>query len=209
MLTVILKLILTGAVAAAPPGPVAVLILQKTLCHGKKGGLCAGTGSGLVDTAYAALALFAVSFISAFLERHKGTVLLAGGVAVAVIGLIMAHKKTSKADLPDCNSVSSMASFPIEAALCALANPGAFALMLGLIALFGISPTDSGVPVVVMLMSVWCGEMIWWALFTTVADKVKENISEMTIPSICRIAGYVVTVLGSVLFVKGLYTILN
>ena len=53
MLIDILKSYLIGICAAAPLGPIAILVLQKTLHYGHRGGFTSALGSTLVDTTYA------------------------------------------------------------------------------------------------------------------------------------------------------------
>ncbi len=53
MLLEILKAFIIGICASAPLGPVAILVLQKSICYGHKAGFTTGLGASLVDTAYA------------------------------------------------------------------------------------------------------------------------------------------------------------
>lgn len=207
MIADILKLVLTGALAACPPGPVAALILQKTFCHGRKGGLAAGSGSGLVDVAYAAAAIFAAGIVMEFITGHTDAIMAIGGLFVAAVGLSMARRKRGS-DLEDDTREGPIASFPLQAALCALANPGAIAIMLALVSVFGISPDTSDVPIWLMLLCVFGGEMLWWTLFTSISLKIKDKITDNMVGKVCKAAGIIVIVLGILLSIRGIINLI-
>ena len=59
MLLDIIKGFIVGLCASVPMGPVAILVVQKTLNKGRSAGFVAGLGATVVDTIYAIIALFA------------------------------------------------------------------------------------------------------------------------------------------------------
>lgn len=203
----ILKLILIGALAACPPGPVAALVLQKTFCNGRKGGLAAGSGSGVVDVLYALIAILSSGIIIQFIEGHSAAIMTTGGVFVAIVGLSMARRKRD-GGLEVNGSKGKLASFPFQAMLCALANPGAIAIMLALVSFMGISPSSSEAPLWLMLICVFCGEMLWWTLFTAISLKIKHKINDKTVGAVCKGAGIAVIVLGLVISVRGIINLI-
>ncbi len=85
MLTDILKGFLIGICASAPIGPIAILVVQKTLSKGHKAGFVTGMGACLVDTVFAVIALFALAFAQNFMEVHKELILIAGGTVAAIL----------------------------------------------------------------------------------------------------------------------------
>ena len=89
MLTDILKGFLIGICASAPIGPIAILVVQKTLSKGHKAGFVTGMGACLVDTVFAVIALFALAFAQNFMEVHKELILIAGGTVAAILGWTM------------------------------------------------------------------------------------------------------------------------
>ena len=79
----ILKGFIIGICASAPIGPIAILVIQKTLSKGHKAGFITGMGATCVDTIYSAIALFALAIAQNFMEEHNEIILLAGGILVA------------------------------------------------------------------------------------------------------------------------------
>src|SRR6266852_8495981 len=78
---------LVGFPIAASPGPMFFLVLRRTLGRGWRSGLIAGLGVATGDATYAALAAFGVSIITNFLIGQRRWIGLAGGLALAVIGV--------------------------------------------------------------------------------------------------------------------------
>ena len=61
MLIDMLKGFLVGVCASAPVGPIAILVVQKSLSKGHKAGFVSGLGASVVDTCYALIAIFALA----------------------------------------------------------------------------------------------------------------------------------------------------
>ena len=90
MLLDIIKGFVIGICASMPVGPIAILVVQKTLSKGRYAGFVSGLGASVVDTVYAILALFALAFAQQMIERHENLILLAGGSILTLIGISMA-----------------------------------------------------------------------------------------------------------------------
>ena len=88
----IIKGFLVGVAASIPVGPVAILVIQKSLSKGYKAGFVTGLGASVVDTLFAVIAVFALAFTQKFLSDHEVVILLAGGVILIGLGLAMTLK---------------------------------------------------------------------------------------------------------------------
>lgn len=192
-----LKAFIIGVCASAPVGPVAVLVLQKTITGGRKAGFATGLGATVVDTTYATLAIFAVSFARGFIDAHSCAILIAGGLIVGLVGINMLRKKITE----DCRESVSVGN-TIQCMGCALANPGALAVMLGLVALFKMDGTSA--PVWGIVPCVALGSVTWWFLFSGVISRIGRAISIQKIKIVNIVAGIIVFLLGITLFVKGI-----
>ena len=82
MLVDMLKGFLVGVCASAPIGPIAILVVQKSLSKGHKAGFISGLGASVVDTFYAFIAIFALAFAQKFIDDHQNLILLAGGAVL-------------------------------------------------------------------------------------------------------------------------------
>lgn len=202
----LLKAFFVGVCAAAPLGPVMLLVLQKTICHGQLTGFLAGAGSAVIDALFAAASFFAISMIQEFVVANECWIMLAGGVIIILVGYFMWKRKSIDGVDTD-SSVRTGAGYAIQAAGCALANPGAFALMLALVALWGLDVSVSVAPVWMLVLMVFAGGVTWWLLFTWAVAKLRGRVKEGTLLRLSRIAGVVVVALGIVLIVKGIMSL--
>ena len=74
----IIKGFVVGMCASMPVGPIAILVVQKTMGKGRQAGFVTGLGASVVDTMYAIIALFALAFAQSMIEKHENIILLPG-----------------------------------------------------------------------------------------------------------------------------------
>ena len=136
MIIGLLKGLIVGIIVSIPVRPLGLLCIPRTLARGRRAGLAVGLGGSASDTLYSALALFALSFISGFIETHKGWVLLAGGLIISITGIRLL---VSRRQVRHPDSVTTRAMSPvrhIEGALngflISVTNPGTLVCMLWL-----------------------------------------------------------------------------
>lgn len=204
MLSEVIKAILIGIIASAPLGPVSLLVMQKTFCYGRGAGMAAGIGSAIIDTLYALLCIFALMFIEDFIERNEALIMLIGGALVVTIGASMFFRTRIREVSPRLTSKSKAVQYAGQAALCALANPGAVAYMFALMTLFRIDPAGIHCPVWMVVLFVFAGAFLWWFGLVLAADRLRENFKLETLSRINKSAGAVVVVFGLVLVVRGI-----
>jgi len=200
MVMMLLKSILVGMCAAAPLGPVAFMVMQKTLENGRRDGVLTGFGSALADTLYACVGFMALSLISAFIDANGALIMIVGGSVVMVIGIVMAVRNPFKK--MELREEWRYVSYPSKTFLAALANPAALAVMMALLASFQID--SSTVPAWAALPLVFCGEMLWWTIFTLVIDRFCRNLPRKVLVIVNLVLGIAVGIFGLVLLVKGL-----
>ena len=205
MLFELIKAILIGIIASAPIGPVSLLVMQKTFCHGRMAGFAAGIGSAVVDTLYAVASLFAFMFVQGFFSRHASWILILGGLLVAGVGWLMLRRKPMEVKQTDDTSKTKAIQYALQAAGCALANPGALAYMFGLVALFRLDIGNAVSPVWLIVVFVLIGALAWWFSFAYAADKLRNAFNVTTLNRVNKIAGYAVIAFGAALVLRGFF----
>ena len=138
MLVDMLKGFLVGVCASAPIGPIAILVVQKSLSKGHKAGFVSGLGASVVDTLYAFIAIFALAFAQKFIDDHKTLILIAGGLVLAILGVSMAFSDPFRKMKADGESSVSPKDFG-QAVAMGLSNPMAIFVMFTLFAFFGLA----------------------------------------------------------------------
>ena len=197
LLLLILKGVLIGICSSAPLGPIAIFVMQSTLGKGRKAGMSAAAGSSAVDTIFAAVAVFALSMVQGVIDQHYQTLKLVGVAVVVVLGVSMAFYK-HRPERPNRFSKTDFA----KSLVMGLGNPGAFAVMLALFAVFGFGKEDLSLfEKLVSILSVCGGTVVYWSLFTWLLSKAKGRINVAKIIWINRVAGVIVALFGLYLFI--------
>ena len=204
MVVELIKALLIGIIASAPPGPVSLLVMQKTFCNGRKAGFSAGVGSAFIDTFYAVASLFAFMVIGDFFSRNKSWILVIGGLLVACVGYSMFKRKPITAVKVAETSSAKAIQYALQAAGCALANPGALAYMFALVALFRLDVSEASSPMWLIVAFVFIGALTWWFSLAYAADKMRNNFKVQTLNRVNKAAGLVVIGFGVVLIVRGI-----
>lgn len=208
MLIDILKGFVVGICASVPVGPIAILVIQKTMGKGRQAGFVSGLGASVVDTFYAIVALFALAFAQNLIERHENLILLAGGVILTLIGTSMSLSNPfRKRPKPGEKSAVSSKDF-LQALAVGISNPMAIFVMFALFAFFGVAentPRDWNVAPIIL--SVSSGSVTYWFLMSWALSRFREKFRMRTLLWISRVMGAIVIIIGLVLLGEGLFNV--
>lgn len=207
----ILKGLLIGICASAPLGPVGILVLQKSLCHGFKNGFVTGLGAAFTDAIYAIVAIFFLAITQDFLERNEILFMILCGIVVIVLGINMALKNPfrkvtaeSEEELAEGRNHFSFAGF-FESFLICITNPGAILIMFSLFTAFRIDVDPSNTHIIVpLLLSVTGGCVLWWLGFAFLFSIWSRKIKLQTFVIMNRVFGVLLTIAGLVLLAAGI-----
>ena len=207
MLMDMFKGFLVGICASAPIGPIAILVVQKSLSKGHKAGFVSGLGASVVDTLYAFIAIFALAFAQKLIEQHQNLILLVGGLVLSVVGVSMAFSNPFRKMTKDGKSRVSTKDFG-QAVIMGLSNPMAIFVMFTLFAFFGLAKdapqTWSVAPI---LISVSLGSVTYWFSVSWLLSRFAKNFRMRTILWISRITGAIIVIIGIALFGQGLFNV--
>lgn len=203
----ILKALLVGVVAGIPLGPIFVMVVQRTLCHGRKAGVMVGLGAAAGDMVYAAVGLLTLSLVQRFVEEHQGLIMLLGGVLIALVGIGMMRREVSVELPPDRRNLSPW-TCALQAFVSTLSNPAALALILAMLATLQVSGEPLGVPDVALAPAVGAGEWLYWLAVVYVLARF-VHLDTRTLRILSRVAGSLVCVFALVLVVRGIVWIIR
>lgn len=208
MIVDILKGFLIGICASAPIGPIAILVVQKTLSKGQKAGFVTGMGACAVDTVFAVIALFALTFAQEFLASHRELIFITGGIIVTILGWSMTTSDPFRKLKSDNASGVSVKDF-LQALMMGLSNPGAILVIFALFAFFGIgSPDKEDWSMMPVILSVAAGATAWWFGVTALLNHFRKRFKLRTILWINRLTGAAVIIIGIVLLLESLYRVI-
>lgn len=197
----LLKSFLVGILASLPMGPVMILVMQKTLCHGRKSGFISGLGSVATDTFFSCIAVLAVSMVQNFIETYEFWIFIVGGLLLVFLGVDIFFKNPLK-KMQGSDKSEQNIRYTIEVALCALANPGALALMLALVAMADLSCDLAPGWLIVAFISLGCVQ--FWFLFTTAVNAFRRAITGNRLRWANRLAGIAIFLFGVAVIMKEL-----
>ncbi len=208
MLLDILKGFTVGFCASAPIGPIAILVVQKSLSKGHKAGFVTGLGASVVDTFYAFIAIFALAFAQIFMEQHQNMILLVGGSVLVLLGISMTMSNPFRKKVKrDGKSRVSSKDFG-QAVLMGISNPMAIFVMFTLFAFFGLAKeapqTWSVAPI---LISVSLGSVTYWFLLSWGLSKFAKFFRLRTILWISRVTGAIIVIIGIALLGQGVFNV--
>lgn len=204
----VLKGFLVGLCASAPVGPIAILVVQKSLSKGHKAGFVSGLGASVVDTIYAFIAIFALAFAQKFIDAHQNLIFLVGGCVLAIVGLNMALSDPFRKMKSDGGPAVSPKDFGQAVAL-GLSNPMAVFVMFTLFAFFGIADdAPHNWSVAPIILSVSAGSVTYWFSVSWLLSRFRRNFRMNTILWISRVTGAIVVIIGIALLGQGLFNVI-
>ena len=204
----ILKGLLIGICASVPLGPIAILVLQKSLSEGHRAGFMAGLGACLVDTLYAVIAMFALAFAESFIEDHRILIMVGGGIIVVLLGCSMAFKDPFRKMKEEHQTPSYSLKDFFQAVIMGISNPGAIFVIFALFAFFGIQLEPHDFRVAPILLSLSGGSALYWFLFSWAFSRFRKNFKLSTLLWLNRAAGVIVIIIGIALVAEGVLDIL-
>ena len=203
----ILKGFAVGMCASAPIGPIAILVVQKSLSKGHKAGFGSGLGASVVDTLYASIAIFALAFAQKFIDEHQNMILLAGGAVLIAVGISMAFSNPFRKLKADGESSVSPKDFGQAVAL-GLSNPMAIFIMFTLFAFFGLADDAPHTwKVTPIILAVSAGSVTYWFSMSWLLSRFRGNFRMRTILWISRITGALIVIIGIALLGQGLFNV--
>ena len=200
----ILKGFIVGICASAPVGPIAILVVQKSLSKGHKAGFVAGMGACVVDTVFSIIAIFALAFVQQFFDDYQLLLSVGGGLIVCILGLSMTLSDPFRKMRADGKYSVSATDF-VQALFMGLSNPGAIFVIFALFAFFGLGDEPNDWRVAPVVLAVSAGSACYWFFISWALSRFRNKFKINTILWISRITGAIVVVIGLALFGQGLF----
>lgn len=203
LLLIILKSLAIGAFGSIPVGPIVMLTFQRSLLRGQKAGMGCAMGAVLSDTVFAAMALFAVSITSDFLNRYSTPIQICGGILIVTVGISMLVRKhySKKITGNKYDSISDVG----KALVMGFSNPGSFFWIVAALSATGMSGGSiTSVESICVVAAIFTGSMLYWLLLTHYAAKKGETIMISTLRKFNRLFGGVIVLFGLLFIILGL-----
>lgn len=154
-----------GLVAAAPIGPVNIIVIQRSLQRGVASAMALGVGAALGDALFAAGAGFGLTALQALVNDHHDSIRVLGGLIMIGFGVAVwraaPHLNDPGRKLPRARNLA-FATF-----LMTVTNPATllwFAATFGSIGFRGIGTGSEAAlaHTAALVGGVFAGSMLWW-----------------------------------------------
>ena len=200
------KGLLTGFLVALPPGVMAIVCIQRTLSQSPKSGLISGLGATTGNTISAIIATFFLGIVLPFIDRNFETLKIVFGVLLILLGgSIFIKNPASQIRKSNVKKGENLWSNFFSIFLIAVANPAFILTYMGFFAFFEINKEHIDHFQGAWLVSgVFVGTMLWWIIFVTGINHLRNRFHLRYIMYLNKIAGAAVIILGiiAILFKK-------
>lgn len=178
MFNTIIEGITIGLCTSIPVGPIAILIIQRTLQKGRLHGFFSGLGAASSDTFYALLAIIGLSVVLSFIEENKLIIQIAGSAIMMIFGIYIFFQNPAKNIEKSKGEKSSYWVDYITSFSLTLSNPLMIFLYIGLFAQYNFVTSESHfIEIAIGIISVFVGAGLWWFLLTLLASIFRKRFN--------------------------------
>jgi threonine/homoserine/homoserine lactone efflux protein len=187
-----------GFLLAAAVGPIAILIIQRTLARGWRYGAASGLGVALADGTYGLLGGLGLAAFNQFLIDQQAPMRLIGGVVLVYLGygIFRTDPRTANAAQPSVlgreyiGAISSIYLLTLSNPLTIMAFASVFA------ELGSAGPTAALAAALVFGLSVFLGSLFWWLLLIGGVAVLRERFNIALLVWLNRVSGALVVGFG-------------
>ncbi len=197
MFLALLTGIIIGFSVAAPVGPIALLIMRRSLNEGRLSGFVSGLGAATADLVCGLAAALSLSALTTLINSHRTALQLVGGIFMIGLGL---HAFRAKAPAEAKRPLHERSFFQayIFTFLLTMANPLTLLGLVGVVAAAGVGgPAYSHTDTIILGGGIFVGSASWWLLLSNLAGWLGHKLGNHTLHVINIIAGALIITFGS------------
>ena len=205
MISTIIEGITIGLCTSIPVGPIAILIIQRTLQKGRMHGFTSGLGAATSDTFYALLAIVGLSVVLSFIEENKLIIQIAGSVIMMIFGVYIFFQNPAKNIEKSKTDKSSYWQEYLTAFLLTLSNPLMIFLYIGLFAQYNFISSESHfIEIAIGICSVFLGAGLWWFCLTLLASIFRKRFNIRGLWILNKATGILISVISLVALISSI-----
>jgi threonine/homoserine/homoserine lactone efflux protein len=186
-----------GLAVSVPVGPIALLIIRRSLRDGKTAGFVSGLGAASADALCGGIAALGLSAITALIEHNIPLLRLIGGILLICFGLHIVRSHPPLDVRRPVHERSLLRAYLTTGALT-LANPMTFLAMTFVSAAAGVGAKDlTMVNAGCVVLGIFASAGAWWLLISGSAGFLGKRLSNETLHTMNMIAGAIIIGLGA------------
>lgn len=200
---------LIGFVASIPLGPIGIICIQRTLNGNRNIGFISGLGAASADTIFALLAVFALSYVTSFIEDKMYWFQAIAGILLMLLGFSIFLKKVTRHSNKQTKiSTTSHLNNYLSVLLLTLTNPSYIFIFITLFAAAGVSSGDGNLLNNLLLVAgVLIGASSWWFVLTWTINKLRKKFTLRSLWWINKISGSVIILIGALAIISMLFNL--
>jgi len=195
-----------GVAAAAPVGPINLLVIQRALGRARGAALILGLGGALGDAVFAAIAAFGLAAVTRALDVHEGSIRIVGGVVMLVFAALIWRTAPHLARDRPRTSSSRMA---VAVFGMTLTNPATLFFFLGSFGAVRFTGIGHDTPLHLfnaglVVAGVFVGSMLWWVFISGAAAALRGRITDTHLVVLNHVTAAALAVFGVVAIYLGI-----
>ncbi len=191
-----------GFMVSLPLGPIALLVIQRTVNKNRLSGLLSGFGAALSDTFYAIIAGFSLTYIIDFLKQHQVVFQVLGAVVMILLGLHIFYKNPVKEVRRYRRKGTNYVQDFFFSFLITFSNPLVIFIFLAVL-------TGSGVVLSVsepyhsffIILGIFTGACCWWIILTSVVSAFRHRFNLRLLWWFNKIAGAAIIIFVAIMII--------
>ena len=189
-----IRSLIIGFTIAATVGPITLLVVRRTIEHGRVYGLASGLGVAAADATYGGIAAFGLTAVTSLLVSGRVVLGIVGGLVIVLIGIrIMRSRPATIAR--DVERPGLAGAFASIYALT-MTNPLTILIFAAVFAGLGFASGASYLDAALITISVGLGSVLWWVVLTGVVAWARERVSTRALLWVNRVSGAALVVFG-------------
>jgi threonine/homoserine/homoserine lactone efflux protein len=191
-----LKGLVVGFTIAAAVGPISLLVIRRTVAHGRAYGLASGLGVATADASYAGIVAFGLTAATSLLVSGRVALGLIGGAIIVILGIRTMLSKPEEA-APDAERPGLVGGYVSIYGLT-MTNPMTILAFAGVFAGLGFTVGASFGDAAILTIAVLVGSSLWWVVLTAFVAWVRGRVSTTALTWVNRISGAALVAFGIV-----------
>jgi len=167
--------LLVGWAIAAPVGPIGLLVIERTLRHGRAAGLATGLGAASADALYAAVGVAGLGMLTTWLARLTLPLALFGSGFLVWLGV--ATLRRAPAERAVAGAGKGLGGYTASAFALTLSNPLTVLSFVAVFAGLAGRQAPGAAADAVMIAGVFTGSVLWWLTLAGVVGWLGGKLS--------------------------------
>jgi threonine/homoserine/homoserine lactone efflux protein len=200
---ILLKGIFLGLAVSMPPGPIGIVLINRTIKRGWLSGFFSGLGMASADTLLAILSGLGFTFIISFIKEERFILTIAAAVIIIGVGLKVFLSDPVKEFRNREKANKSLWRDYYSVFVLSISNP--YTIFIFVAFFSGVHINGIVRPEMVpffLIPGVLIGTIAWWFFLSYFVSRFKEKIRLRMIVRINKVAGIVIIIIGLIVLLS-------